>query len=175
MELIIYGNLSLQVKYDALKVCKIPQHINYCFFLLYILEGCFAHCIAWSWKHMYRHKVYGSSIFDVSYLEIKTKKTARAIYTHLKLCLATATHNFKWVKIALAFLILVTWRSRPRNPPMKLANFTNDHRVICYTSLSHIRIWIFSFNWSGYVYILIWEGKFKKPMYITSSYRWFLR
>ena len=34
MELIIYGNLSLRVKYDAVEVCEIPQYINYfnCFF-----------------------------------------------------------------------------------------------------------------------------------------------
>ena len=28
------------------------------------------------------------------------------IYTHLKLCLATATHNFKWVKITCIWLAL---------------------------------------------------------------------
>ena len=28
MKLIIYGNLSLEVKYDAVKVCKISQYIN---------------------------------------------------------------------------------------------------------------------------------------------------
>ena len=39
------------------------------------------------------------------FLTLKASTHAILIFTHLKLCLATATHNCKWVKITHIYLI----------------------------------------------------------------------
>ena len=57
----------------------------------------FYHIDLWQWLYLLS---WGSpSLFQRMFLTFKPPNYSIWIFTHLKLCLADAIHNFKWVKI----------------------------------------------------------------------------
>ena len=66
----------------------------------------YPHCITrdYVWRHCFSYTIPRNYHRNVTFNPLSAK-VFNLIFTHLKLCLATAIHNFKWVKIIHICLI----------------------------------------------------------------------
>ena len=58
------------------------------------------------------------------------KTVIQGVFTHLKLCFATATHNFKWVKINHILFSLYVHKGGLKRPNISFFIHTSDKNDI---------------------------------------------